>query len=191
MKTLHQERGVTLFMAMIMLIVLTLLALSTFNVSQSNMQVVSNMQQRDASLHAARSVIEEIVSGVRFSTSKEALLAQPGCGGTNGVINQRCIDTNGDGRKDVTVKVEEPSCVKVKNIKTATLDLANPDQAACSVGVAQTMGTVGSDNGNSLCADSIWEVQAEATDDLSEATVSVTQGIAVMTDIDSVKTSCL
>lgn len=188
MKTLHRQQGVTLFMSMIMLVILTLLALSSFNVSQSNLQVVSNMQARDESLYAARAVIEEVISGTRFSTSpKQTLSAQTGCKGDN----FRCIDTNGDGAADVTVEIpDDPTCVKVKILKTAQLDMNIPTQANCAVGASQTPGVVGANTGNSLCADSVWEVQAVATDDVTEAKVTVTQGIAVMTEVDRIQTSC-
>lgn len=187
MKTLRRQHGATLFMSMIMLIILTLLALSTFNVSQTNLQVVSNMQQRDAALFAARSVLEEVLSGTRFQDSPaKTLLAQTGCGG----VNQRCVDLNGDGTNDVTVSLTQPpSCVNVKNIKTASLNLDVPDEARCSVGATQTPGVEGAEP-PSLCADSVWEVQAQATDAVSEATVTVTQGIAVMSSADLVKSNC-
>ena len=44
MKLPHREQGMTLLMALIMLVVLTLLALTSFNMTQANMQVVTNMQ---------------------------------------------------------------------------------------------------------------------------------------------------
>lgn len=189
MKTLHRQQGMTLFMSMIMLVVLTLLALSSFNVSQSNMQVVNNMQQRDASLYAARSVIEEVISGTRFmNTPTRTLPAQEGCG--NGVENTRCLDVNQDGSNDITVRITEPpTCVKVKSVKNSTLDLKT-EQLNCALGASQTPGVVGSSSGNSLCSDSIWEIQAQAKDDLSAATATVTQGVAVMTDSDTIRNSC-
>ncbi|QYF92865.1 hypothetical protein KY495_19435 [Massilia sp. PAMC28688] len=189
MKTLHRQQGVTLFMAMIMLIILTMLALSSFNVSQTNMQIVSNMQQRDAALFAARSVMEEVISGTRFMNSPSRTLpAQPNC--SSDTENKRCLDINGDGAHDVTVTITAPpSCVKVRNVKNSTLNLAT-EQLNCAVGAGQTPGVVGSSSGNSLCSDSIWEVQARAMDDATEASATVTQGVAVMTDTDTIKTYC-
>lgn len=189
MKTLYRQQGMTLFMSMIMLVILTLLALSSFNVSQSNMQVVSNMQQRDAALFSARSVIEEVISSTRFMTSpKLTLPGQARC--STDADNKRCIDVNSDGTNDITVKITEPpSCLKVKPIKNATLDLKT-EMLNCAVGASQSHGVAGSNSGNSMCSDSIWEIQAQAKDDVSEATATVTQGVAVMTDSDTVKTFC-
>ncbi len=188
MKLPRQEQGMTLLMALIMLIVLTLLALSSFNLTQANMQVVTNMQQRDAVTFAARGVLDEVLSGDAFhKNATQTLAQQPGCGG---LPDQRCLDTNGDQVNDVTVKVEvKPKCVKVKTIKTADLDMANKEQATCVLPTGN-FGTDGANSGDSMCADSVWEVQVVATDDISNAKMTVTQGIAVSVDVDEIKTKC-
>lgn len=187
MKIPRRQHGATLFMSMIMLIILTLLALSTFNVSQTNLQVVSNMQQRDAALFAARSVIEEVVSGTRFQDTPALTLAiQTGCG----VANRRCVDLNGDGTTDVTVALTQPpGCVNSNYIKTASLNLDDAEDAKCSVGDTQNLGVEGAAT-PALCADSVWDVSAQATDAVTEASVTVTQGIAVRGPADTVKTNC-
>ena len=186
MKMLHRQQGATLVVALIMLVLLTLLALTSFNVSKSSLQVVSNMQQRDEAVAAAREVIEETISSTRFFNTPGDVLANP-CGGPN----QRCIDTNGDGRTDVTVTLTPPpSCVKAQSIKNSDLDVANEDDAGCTIGAQQNYGTAGAVTGNSECANSIWEVTAVATDATTQATVNVTQGIAVRVAKDDVATSC-
>ncbi len=184
----RRQRGMTLFMALIMLVVLTMLALTSFNLTQANMQVVTNMQQRDAAQFAVRGVMEEIVSGNKFhETSTETLIAQPGCQGTN----TRCVDTNGDTVNDVTVKLKAtPRCVKAKTIKTANLDMNIKEEQECGNGGNPMTGLVGASTGDSFCADSVWEVQAEAVDDISDAKVTVTQGVSVRVLVDKMKTEC-
>jgi Tfp pilus assembly protein PilX len=189
MRTLHHQQGITLFMSLIMLVILTMLALTSFNVSQTNLQVVSNMQQRDAALFAARSVIEEIVSNTRFMHSPERTLpGQPNC--STDEENKRCLDINGDSTFDVTVEVTEPpSCIKTQNLKNSRLNLET-EELACSIQASQEHGTKKLNTGNSLCADSIWEVEAQATDNVSEATATITQGIKVLTDTDTLENFC-
>jgi Tfp pilus assembly protein PilX len=183
MKMLHRQRGVTLVVALIMLVLLTLLALTSFNVSKSNLQVVSNMQQRDEAIAAAREVIEETISSTRFFDTPGDVLANP-CGGPN----QRCIDTNGDGTPDVTVALTPPpACIKGQSIKTSELDVAIEDDAGCTLGVQQNFGTAGASTGNSECANSVWEVTAVATDATTQAAVTVTQGISVRVASDDIK----
>lgn len=186
MKMLRRQQGMTLVMALVMLVVLTLLALTSFNLNQSNLQVVSNMQQRDEALAAAREVIEETISNTNFFTTPDNALANP-CGANN----TRCIDTNGDGTDDITVAITPaPACVKAQAIKTSDLDLAVEEDLACSIGAGQAFGTEGANTGNSTCANSIWDVNVVATDIVTEAKVEVTQGVAVRVPEDNVAANC-
>ncbi len=184
---LQRQRGVTLVVALIMLVLLTLLALTSFNLGKSNLQIVSNMQQRDEAIAASREVIEETISNTRFFDTPTNLLNNP----CDGVLNTRCIDVNGDGTTDVRVALTPaPSCVKAAYIKTTTLDLSDSEDLACSAGSSQNFGVAGAYTGNSECANSVWEVHAVATDVATEATVEVVQGIAVRVDKDSIATNC-
>ncbi len=182
-----RQRGITLIVALIMLALLTLLALTSFNLGRANMDIISNMQQRDEAIAAAREVIEETVSSTRFITSPSDAIGQP----CNGNSNTRCIDTNGDGVADITVLLNPaPNCVKAQSIKVSALDASRADDAGCSLGVAQNFGVSGAVTGDSLCADSLWEIHATATDAVSAATVEVTQGISVRVANDDIATSC-
>ncbi|MFC5460892.1 hypothetical protein [Massilia niabensis] len=186
MKYQRFESGITLITALIMLVLLTLVALTSFNLGKSNLQVVSNMQQRDEATAAAREVIEETISNTRFFTHPAAILANP-CGPDN----QRCVDTNGDGKDDVkVVMAPRPTCVKAPVIKNTALNLADTEDAGCSMGAAQSFGIDGAVDGNSSCADSIWEISAVATDIETEAKVQVTQGVAVRVARDDVTNNC-
>jgi Tfp pilus assembly protein PilX len=182
----NRQRGVTLITALIMLVLLTLLALTSFNVGKSNLQIVSNMQQRDEATAAAREVIEETISTTRFFVTPENILANP-CGAPN----QRCVDTNGDGKNDVRVVIAPaPKCVKAPLIKNSDLDLAMPEDVKCSMGAAQNFGVEGAVDGNSACGDSVWEIHAVATDIETAAQVEVTQGVAVRVARDDITNNC-
>lgn len=182
----RRERGITLVTALIMLVLLTLIALTTFNVGKSNLQIVSNMQQRDEAAAAAREVIEEAISTARFAETPDHVLNNP-CGADN----ERCVDTNGDGADDVRVKIApSPKCVKAPVIKNTALDIAKEEDQVCTMGSAQSFGVAGSIDGNSACADSVWEINAVATDMETEAQVQVTQGVAVRVARDDVANNC-
>ncbi|RJG14671.1 hypothetical protein [Massilia cavernae] len=186
MKTLHRQQGITLIMALIMLVVLTLLALTSFNLNQSNLQVVSNMQQREEVTAAAREVIEETISNTRFFESPANVLANP-CGANN----TRCIDVNGDGANDITVAITPaPNCVKAQAIKSSDLNLEEPEDIGCTLGANQNFGTAGASTGNSACANSVWDVHVVATDTATEAQVEVTQGVAVRVAEEDIATNC-
>lgn len=184
---LHRQQGITLIMALVMLVVLTMLALTSFNMNQSNLQIVSNMQQRDEAMAAAREVIEETISSTRFFETPGNVLANP-CGANN----QRCVDVNGDGTTDVTVAITPaPSCVKAKAIKSTELDIAVKEDLDCTIGTPQGVwATEGANTGNSTCSNTVWDVHVVATDVVTEAQVEINQGIAVRVADDDVATNC-
>lgn len=57
------QRGMTLIVSLIMLIILTMFALSTMNLSNSNLKVVGNQQAQRAVEAAAQQALEQVVSG--------------------------------------------------------------------------------------------------------------------------------
>jgi Tfp pilus assembly protein PilX len=186
MKHPSRQQGITLVTALIMLVLLTILALTSFNLGNSNLQVVSNMQRRQQALAAAHEVLEETISSANFATTPGAALAST-CGGTN----QRCIDSDGDGKTDIKVTLSPPpSCVKVQPIKNSDLDLGNTEDVGCAVGANQNFGVAGSSDGNSDCENSVWDVNAVATDTATQASVKVTQGVAIRVAKDDVATNC-
>ncbi|MES2901810.1 MAG: hypothetical protein V4723_18940 [Pseudomonadota bacterium] len=187
MKNLQQQQGLTLIMALIMLIVITLLALTSFNLGKSNLLVVSNMQQREEAGAAAREVIEEVISSNRFTQASNSALISP----CNGVANSRCIDTNGDGSADVTVQLTpKPGCVKAKVIRNSEIDVTNDEERECLLGASANTGIEGASTGASMCSNSVWEVTAVATDNRTESKVTVVQGVAVKVPTDDVQSNC-
>ena len=182
----RRQGGMTLIMAVIMLVVLTLLALTSFNLGKSNLQIVSNMQNHDQAVAAAHEVIEMAISNTSFFEQPESVLAAP-CGEANAA----CVDTNGDGTADIKVVLTPPpTCVKVAPIKVTNLSLSVEDDRNCSVGVNQNFGTEGASTGNSECANSTWDISAVATDLQNLSTVQVVQGVAVRVPSDDTATSC-
>jgi hypothetical protein len=182
----RREAGITLVMALIMLVLLTLLALTSFNLGNSNLQIVGNMQQREQTIAAANEVLEETISNTKFFQTPQAAVPNP-CGGPN----QSCIDTNGDGKEDVhVVLTPAPTCAKAQVIKNSELNVANSEDQKCSSSSDQNFGVVGAADGSSECANSVWDLNAVATDVATGATVKVTQGVAVRVAKDDVATNC-
>lgn len=180
------QHGATLLIALIMLVVMTLFALTTFRLGKSSLQIVGNMQQHDQALNSADNAVEEAISSTRFFQNP-ALVFLPTCAGAN----VKCYDINGDGKPDVTVALTpSPYCVSAATIPNGSLDLSKPEDLGCATGVRQSFGIVGSASGNSLCANSIWEVNAVATDAVTQASAAVTQGVAVRVSTDAVAAVC-
>jgi hypothetical protein len=75
-------------------------------------------------------------------------------------------------------------------VKNSDLRLEDAEDAGCSVGASQNFGVAGASDGNSDCANSVWDVNAVATDMATNASVKVTQGVAVRVAKDDIATNC-
>ena len=61
--TAHQNKGVSLILSLVMLVVLTLLVVSAIRMSNANLKTVGNMQVKNEALAAAQQAIEQQVMG--------------------------------------------------------------------------------------------------------------------------------
>lgn len=183
----HKQRGLALVMGLLLLMLITILAVTGARLSRSNLAVTGNMQLQDEMVASANSVIQEAISTVRVFQNPDAILLDP-CGEQQ---NTRCVDIDADGADDITVQLNPaPSCVVVRTIPNRDLNLADPDDLGCALGIPQSLGVQGSTTGNSLCADSIWEVSALATDVNMGAQARVTEGVSIRVSVDDVDSSC-
>lgn len=91
------QRGATLIISLIVLVLITLMVLSAFSLSSSNVKTVGNVQVRDEAVAAANEAIELVLS----SAFASAPVAQS--------IN---VDINKDGVTDYTVVVGLPTCIR-------------------------------------------------------------------------------
>jgi hypothetical protein len=176
---------------MILLVLITLIAVTTFNVGKGSMQVVGNLQQTSETVSAAQEAIETAISTTNLLNSPQAIIA-PGC---NGTANTLCVDVNGDGTPDVTVALKgpgatgNPACIKAQVVKNAALDLSNSNDLACTVS-RQAFGVQGAPAGDSLCTDAIYEVDAVATDATTESNTTVTEGVALRVPTETIVNNC-
>lgn len=182
-----RQRGMTLIVALIMLVLMTLFATTSFNIGKSSLQVVGNMQQRTQALAAAQTTLEEVISQTDFADTPANALTAP-CGA---VANTRCVDVNGDGVNDITVAlIPAPTCMSSQIIKSSSLDLTKPADLGCSKGVSQSFGVVGSASDDSLCANTTWEITAVATDNVTGAKATLVQGVTLRVSSANIATSC-
>jgi hypothetical protein len=165
-----------------MLVIITLLAVTSFKLGRVNQQIVGNMQNRNQALSAAQIAIEQVISRNQFtSTPADAVPMAQTC---NNVKNTVCIGVNGSTVKDVTAVIT-PTCVSIKTIPVAALDFTNPNDAGCIMGAAQAFGVPGAASNNSLCADALWDIQAVATDATTRAQYTINQGTGVRVRVTS------
>ena len=185
-KPARRQRGATLIVALIMLVLLTLFALSSMNTANTSLKVTGNMQAKSEALNAAQETIETVISTPQFIADPANAVINP-CAGANTL----CADVTGDGIPEYTTALlPQPACMSVKPIKNDGLNLSNAEDLGCSSGQQQQFGVAGAVTGNSLCANSIWEISAQTHSTVSGATVAVRQGVGVRISADDAGTSC-
>src|SRR5581483_9465730 len=77
------------------------------------------------------------------------------------------VDINNDGTADYNVSAPTPSCLASVPIKQSQLDASNPNDIPCfGTSSLQNSGIVGgtASSGNSLCANTTWDVSASYSD---------------------------
>jgi Tfp pilus assembly protein PilX len=195
--TLRQpQRGVTLVIGMIMLVLITLLVLAGFHLGRNNLDIVGNAQQRNDALGAAQQTIETAVNSSLLTETPGSIFPTPCSGWAD---NTLCYDVNGDGTNDVVVQLTPtPSCVRAQVIPLTQLSLAAPNDQACRNQVQQCFGQEGCPSNNSGCANSVWDIRSVAqnlapngTSAASQGpTAIVAQGIATRIAANQVDSSC-
>ena len=167
--SLRRQRGATLVIGLIMLVLLTLMAVSSFNLGKSSLQIVGNMQYRSETLRAAEQAVETAISTPTALT----------------VPSNSSVDVNGDGVPDVTVGIT-PILVQAYVLKNNALNLNDANEVGCSLGTAQSFGVAGSATGNSLCAQVTYDLKAMSTEAATNTSVELHQGVALQVPADKV-----
>jgi Tfp pilus assembly protein PilX len=184
--TRRSQRGSTLVVTLLFLILMSMFAISGFNTSSANLRVVGNMQARQESTAAAQAGVENTISSIAFTTNSEAVAATP-----------FPVDINGDGSTDYRVRmVPKPNCFRVRPIKSAQLETSKAADLACMrSGVVQNSGLespdAASSSGNSMCSQTEWNIRAEVADTRTGAKVAVNQGVAVRVLETDAHNSCV
>ena len=99
-RSARSQGGAVLVVGIIFLVLITVLVVSAFNLSQSNQKVVYNMQLREEAISAAQVAVERVVSST-FTSNLSAQTAQT-----------ITVDLNNDGTSDYTVTVGVPQCIR-------------------------------------------------------------------------------
>lgn len=102
----HSQQGVTLFVGLILLVLITLMVTTAFTLSNTNLKSVGNMQSRDEAVAAANQAIEQVISSP-FTDSPAAEVID--------------VDINNDGTSDYEVNILLPVCVRAAIDTTAVI----------------------------------------------------------------------
>jgi Tfp pilus assembly protein PilX len=166
---MRRQKGATLIVGLIMLVLLTLMAITSFNLGKSNLQIVGNMQFRNETVRAAEEAVE-------------AAISMPG---SVTIASASSVDVNADGTADVAITIT-PALVQAYVKKNSALDLTDPGQLGCTLGQAQSFGVVGAATGNSLCAATLYDLKVVATEAVTNTSVELHQGVSIQVPADTV-----
>lgn len=160
--SLHRQRGVTLVVGLIMLILITLMVTTAFTLNTSNLKSVGNMQFRNESIAAANKAIEQTV-GTDFPPG---FMTIPGA-------QTLTYDINGDGTTDYTISVQSPVCAEATQLALGAIS------GFCSGARGGALAGCPKANWTTL-----WDLGATVKDALSGAEVQVKQGVRIeVTDL--------
>lgn len=146
----RRQAGVSLVVSLIMLVVITLLAISAIKSSNINLRIAGNVQSRDEARAAAQQAIELFVSNATNFSSPPAAATLSN------------IDVNKDGTNDYAISIAAPKCRRAAIQQPAR-------STQCASGVKSGL----------YCWDTLWDVEATATNAQTGVSQVVTQGIAV------------
>lgn len=193
---MRAQRGFTLVVGLIMLVLMTLVTMVAFNMGRNSLQVVDNMQQRNQAQAAAQFALDQAVSQLAFSTTPTSVFTTSNWNCPAGVSvsssgNGLCVDVNGDGKTVVRVALTPvPQCIASSPVALAQLDLTNAEDQTCVVSGGGGGGSLGKSYQSSSCYNTLWDVNASASEPVSEAQVLVTEGVSLRKHKDDVATYC-
>lgn len=147
------QRGATLVVGLIMLVLITLVVTSAFLLSTGNLRSVGNMQFRNEAVAAANAATEEVLNSLLTGGST---VAPPG--------QLISVDIDNDGKTDYDVTIAAPVCVRASK--------AAPGYSS-SLSLGKTMSTTSFWN-------TVWDIQADVDDAATGASVRVRQGVRVL-----------
>ena len=169
MRPRKRQQGMTLVVALVMLVVLTLLVVSAIRFGNINLRIAGNVQSETEASAAAQVAIETMVTTINASSNIST------------ITNQTM--TVGTGGRDYSVTVTKPACIFNKNINNSELDPTKAADLPCFettdteklVTATNTLTTV-----PTACKDQQWDVQASVDDSAkSGAKTTMLQGVSV------------
>ena len=162
----RRQRGFTLMMTLIFLVIFLLFAVSMASSSLVNTKVASNQQYRMEAKAVAQQGVEAVMNQA-FTLNPIPASSVP-------------IDVTGDGSTDYTAQVAAPICLDSKPVLNRDLALGDVCRTPTSGSGDLVIGSGGATATLSLCSDTQWEIQSSVTDAGNSATsVTVHQGASV------------
>ena len=185
------QRGAVLMIGMVMLVMLMLIAVGVIRLSTRHTVVVNNEQLHSEATAASNYALDMVLN----QPAKDWSIYE-GAGKTE-LVNLGIVTTQNLDGNSVQVHVQNMGCKRARVLKngeliksSGTYKYVDAADASCFGGggtpltIVDTT-TLGSPTDDSLCANVLYDVQAEATDPkLLDAKVTSVQGVEVRRSIE-------
>ena len=180
---MKKQEGIVLIVSLIVLIMVTLIAVTSANIIMANSKVVMNFEARDQVRMLANNAIEEALTTPGFLQGQKAFNSS--CRESS---YTRCYDLTGDNIPDgAYVTLSVPQCISVQPVRNNDLNVwADPIDASCYQAGTRENGFTK----YSLCANSLWEVESVAYDPVTNAKTYFKHGLTVRAPVNLVATAC-
>lgn len=178
MTTISKQKGISLIVGLIMLVLITLMVVTSFNIAGSHLMVVNNSQIQTELEAAANAAIEQAISSTDVVVQTSDYLKPAGVDLAISQFESAATGT-AQAKTAVTVNVKA-SCEKART-------LSNKEAASVSKDCLWDPDTGGayiedktSASSESLCAEALWNINAStsAPND-SRAKMEVNQGVSM------------
>lgn len=193
--SMRSQRGATLIVVMILLLVFAVMTAAAFRGSLTSAQAIGNMQWRNEAIAAANDAIDRLLStpdfAINSATVTQAVKAAP-----------FTLDANGDGVTDITVGFPDvtidgvtragPRCMRAAPIPSGKLDANAAADIGCfssnksefaglevAAGAGAGAGGAPVAQQPSLCSNTEWSITVRAVDAVTNTQVNVVQGVGV------------
>lgn len=164
----RRQAGMTLVVALVMLVVLTLIVASAVRFGNINLKITGNVQSEAEAVSASQVALESMIKTIDASTDVSTIPSQTAPVSTGGTA--------------YTVTVTKPACLFNKPINNADLDPTKSSDLGCFespdterlVTANNTLTTT-----PTACKNQQWDVTAAVDDSKSGAKVTLLQGVSV------------
>lgn len=188
---MRREGGAVLFVALIMLVLMTLLAVAAMRLTTTNLQTVGNEQFATEAQAAADFALDQTVNNKDFIDIP--------------ILTQQVSLTQADSTLDpsaLPVTLSVPACQRHRLIKKnelvtpvgSTFTVSSTDLPCfgglSSGGITTVDQSIATSSDDSLCTTALFDVQADVNDPTTSASVTVNQGIELRMESADAEAKC-
>ena len=172
MKSVQGQRGATLVVSMIMLMVITVLVVYSIRSGNINLRIAGNMQRQGEAMMASQQVIERVIEQIK-TVDNIALIPAQNVTITNAGASYT-VTTNAMGAAG--------SCILSVAVPAGELSDTNPDDQPCFEDLGGKEPMIGADGkplpgAPSGCKNQTWEVRASINETTFGTQLTQVQGI--------------